>query len=107
MRKLTVTLTDGRTITANADSLKYELNASRIKRARGIGRDGWEAEAGAIMAWCVATDNGNRDDLPGLDEWLDLDRSPVASISAEEVDAPGDTAGDETGKATPTALSTE
>ena len=59
------------------------------------------------MAWCVATDNGNRDDLPGLDEWLDLDRSPVASISAEEVDAPGDTAGDETGKATPTALSTE
>ena len=101
-----MTLNDGRTITAAADSLKYELNASRIKRARGIGRDGWEAEAGAIMAWCVATDNGNRDDLPGLDEWLDLDRSPVASISAEEVDD-SDSDGDEAGKATPTAPSTD
>lgn len=98
-RELTMTLDDGRTFTG-ITGLKYELNASRIKRARHLNGDGYDTEAAAVTCWCVATDNGTADGAPTLDEVLDLDNSPVATIDGVELDDDGED--DALGKSTPT-----
>ena len=69
-RRITITLDDGRKF-SGITGLKYELNASRIKRARQISKDGFDTEAGAVMSWCVATDNGEAEGAPTLDEMLE------------------------------------
>lgn len=84
-RRITITLDDGRKF-SGITGLKYELNASRIKRARQISKDGFDTEAGAIMSWCVATDNGESEGAPTLDEMLNLETSPVVDIDGEELE---------------------
>lgn len=100
-RRLTLTLEDGRTF-SGLTGLKYELNASRIKRARHINGDGYDTEAAAVMCWCVATDNGTAEGAPTLDEILDLENSPVVGIDGVDLDEDGDD-GEALGKSTPTA----
>lgn len=104
-RRFRAVLDDGRTLEGVA-TLRHEMNQSRINRARGIRlTDGYQTEAGSVLAWCVVTDNGNREGTPTLDEWLNLDTSPVQRIVVDEVDHDADEVG-RLGESTQTAPST-